>query len=169
MNKSDSLVYAGREQTLATNTARTSQLVGKADDDMARTNAIEKISLSDLAKVKQAAETYLEECCRDGFLPTVRGMSARLGLSRNAVYDYQRNHPGSEFSNFLDDFSDLCGELTMQAALEGSVNVVAAIFTAKARAGWRDTYTIENVPPADPEPSLTPEQIAEKYENLMMD
>lgn len=162
-------LYAGREQTISVNSARTSQIVGRAADEMARANAIEKIPLSDLARVKESAEAYLDECQKSGFLPTVRGMAARLGLSRNSVYDYQRHHPDSEFSKFLDDFSDLCAELTISAALEGSANPVVAIFLAKARANWRDSITIET-PVHDPlGPKVSVEEIMERYRDLPPD
>lgn len=163
MSNQNKPAYTGRQQTIETNTIRTREIIGKALDDMIRANAAEKIPLSDLPRVKQAAQQYLSECADGAMMPTVRGMAARLGLSRNAVYDYQKNHPGSEFSEWLEDFSDMCGEIMMAAALDKSVDTVSAIFTAKARHGWRDSIVIETKATNPLGPELPVEEIAEKY------
>lgn len=166
MTNQNKPAYAGRQQTLETNTCRTREIIGKARDDMIRANAAEKIPLSDLPRVKQAAQQYLSECADGAMMPTVRGMAARLGLSRNAVYDYQKKHPAGAFSDWLDDFSDMCGEVMMAAALDKSVDTVSAIFIAKARHGWRDAITIEAVPRDPLGTPLSPEEIAQKYAEL---
>ena len=163
--------YRGRGQTLAVNADTVSQLVGRAADDIARANAAEKISPARLDRVKETAFRYLEECAESGTLPTVRGMAARLGLSRNTVYEYQRTHPDGEFAAWLEDFSDLCAEITMQAAAMGAVKEVSAIFISKARAGWREQPTQLELMPIDNRrrygQSLTTEELAEKYSTLI--
>lgn len=144
--------YEGRKQTLTTNTTRVGELVSRAAVDMAAakdTDECVRVSLADFDRVREAAVDYLTECAERGMLPTVRGAAGKLGVTRQALYDYARHHPGSQFARWLEDFSDLCGELTMAAALDGSVNVVAAIFTTKARYGWKDSVTID-IPTEDP-------------------
>lgn len=163
--------YRGRGQTLAVNTDTVSQIVGRAADEMARANATEKVSLARLDRVKEVTARYMEECSESGTLPTVRGMAARLGLSRNAVYDYQRHHPDSPFSSWLEDFSDLCAEIMMQAAAMGAVKEVSAIFVSKARAGWREQPTQLELMPFDNRrrfgSGLSTEELAEKYSTLI--
>lgn len=130
--------YAGRDQTLSVNAARVSALVDMAADDLMKVNAGEKVSLSDMGQVRATAERYLRDCAAAGTLPSVRGCAAQMGISRQAMYDAVKKRPGSEFAKWLEDFSDMCGELTMQAALEGTVAAVPAIFVAKARYQWRE-------------------------------
>ena len=96
-------------------------------------------------------------------------MAAKVGVSRNAFYSYSKDHPDSEFSKWLEDFSDLCGELTMAAALDGSVNVVGAIFVAKARYQWKDVISVQNTVSTPITQPLSPEEIMEKYKDFMMD
>lgn len=161
--------YTGREQTLASNTKRNGELVGRALDDLMRANTVEKVPLGDLARVKKAAQGYLSECAERSMMPTVRGMAARLGLSRNSVYDYVKKHPGSEFSEWLDDFSDLCGEVMMEAALNRTVDTVSAIFIAKSRHGYRDSVVLEVVNNNPLGEARSAEEIAQQYEFLPED
>lgn len=132
---------------------------------MARVNGPEKIPLNDMELVKTATEAYLIDCAGHGIMPSVRGCASFFGVSRNAVYDYARKHPGSAFSEWLENFSDLCGELLMQAAVEGTASAIPAIFTVKARYGWREN---DDVPLREiRERELTPEEIATKYANML--
>lgn len=123
--------YAGKGQTLQANTTRVSELVSAVADDMERTRTGEKVPLSDLERVKSVAAAYMRECAAVGTLPSVRGIAARLGVSRQSLYDFRKAHENSAFSKWLEDFSDLCGEVMMQAAVEGAVQSVPAIFVAK--------------------------------------
>ena len=161
--------YEGRAQTLTTNTTRVGELVARAAVDMANARDTEervRISLTDVDQVRECAVGYLKECADSGILPTVRGVAGKLGVTRQALYEFSWNHPGSQFARWLEDFSDMCGELTMAAALDGSVNVVAAIFTTKARNGWKDNITID-IPVNDPlGKRQTMDAIAAKYKDL---
>lgn len=163
--------YQGRGQTLEANQGAIAQIMGRAADELARANAAEKIPLARLDKIKEVAAAYLDECAEKGMLPTVRGCAARCGLSRFAFYGYQREHPESEFALWLEDFSDLCAEITMQAAAMGAVKEVSAIFIAKARAGWREQPTQLELMPFDNRrrygQSMSTEELAEKYSTLI--
>ena len=75
-------------------------------------------------------------------------------------------HPGSEFSEWLDDFSDMCGEVMMSAALDKSVDTVSAIFTAKARHGWRDVITVETPIQNPLGDTISAEEIERRYSEL---
>ena len=84
---------------------------------MERVNSGTKVPLGIIDRVMDIIFSYLRECSRTGILPTVRGVAARLGLSRNALYDYSKRNPGSDLFKWLEDFSDMCGKLTMAAPL----------------------------------------------------
>lgn len=105
---------------------------------MANDTSREKVPLGDIKRVRQTASAYLTECAETGTMPTVRGCAARLGLTRGAIYDYVRKHPGGELAKWLEDFSDVCGEVMMTAAMQGTVSPVPAIFVAKSRYSWRE-------------------------------
>ncbi len=158
-------VYRGRAQTLATNADCVGRISARAADELIRANATEKVPLHRLDKIKEVAIEYLKECSETGLPPSVRGVAARLGLSRGALYDYKRHHPDGEFSAWLDDFSDLCAEIVMQAAVMGAYKEASAIFTAKARASWAEVAQVELTYSNKQRfgEGLTTEEIAEKY------
>lgn len=157
--------YTGRSQTLQINNARTAELVSMAAEEMLRVNSKEKIPLCDIEMVQAASQEYLVACAKHGVMPTVRGCAAYFGLTRNALYNFARDHRGSAFQEWLQNFSDICGELLMQSAIEGTASPVPAIFVAKARYGWREN---EEMPVQDAgPPELTPEEIAAKYADLL--
>ena len=162
--------YQGKAQTLAANAAQLSDVVALAADEMRMTNSAEKVPLSDLKRIGEVAEDYLTECSTRGILPTVRGVAARLGVSRQALYDAAARKPGGPLDGWLKDFSDLCGELTMQAALSGTVAAIPAIFTTKARYGWREPSTRIEIGQNSPlgEPTSIDDLIS-KYSTLYYD
>ena len=167
--------YAGKGQTLQANTTRVSELLGAVADDMERTRTGEKVPLSDLERVKSVAAAYMRECAVTGKLPSVRGCAARLGVSRQSLYDYRKAHENSAFSKWLEDFSDLCGEVMMQAAVEGAVQAVPAIFIAKSRYQWREApqqIELGRINPLAEDGRDTDEiavEIASKYRELPSD
>lgn len=157
--------YTGRSQTLQINNARTAELVSMAAEEMKRINSAEKIPLTDIEMVRHASQKYLLECAKHGVMPTVRGCAAYFGLTRNALYNFARFHRGSAFQEWLQNFSDICGELLMQSAIEGTASPVPAIFVAKSRYGWRENEEtpLQDVEP--PEPNA--DEIAAKYADLL--
>ena len=165
--------YKGKQQTIAANTARVSEIVKSVADDMERTRTGEKVPLSDMERIKAIATDYMRECAATGNLPSVRGCAARLGVSRQSLYDYRRSHENSAFSKWLEDFSDVCGETMMAAALEGAVAPVPAIFVAKSRYKWRETPQQVELGRIDPllsdnnrSADEIAAEIAEKYRDL---
>lgn len=125
---------------MAANTEQNSQIIAQAARELAMANdpTREKVPLWNLEKVRSVAGIYLDECAQTGTMPTVRGCAARLGVTRGALYDYEKHHPGGAFSAWLQDFSDLCGEVMMAAAMQGSLSAVPCIFVAKSRHGYRE-------------------------------
>ena len=137
----DDTKYTGKTQTLEANTARVSALVNMAADDMERATTGERIPLDDVERIKGIGTSYLRECSTAGILPTVRGVASRLGVTRQALYYQAKEHPNGALAKWLEDFSDLCGEICMSAAMEGTISAVPAIFVAKSRYEWRETAT----------------------------
>ena len=165
--------YTGKQQTITANTARASELVARASAEMALANRPEadRVPLRELGRIKAVAAEYLNDCAANGFLPTVRGLASWLGYSRSALYKHSEAYPNSDFAEYLRDFSDLCGEITLSAANENLINVVGGIFTAKSRFGFKEQPTqleiVQNNIPIGP--ALTPEEIAAKYADLPED
>ena len=165
--------YKGRDQTLSSNTARVSALVEMAAGDMQKVNTGEKIPLTDMVLVRDAADRYLRDCVNNGVLPTVGGCARSMGVTRQSLYDAAKKRPGSEFSRWLEDFSDICGEIMAQAALEGTVAPVPAIFVLKSRYQWREAPAQVEIGKINPITDIDTEEaakeIAMKYAALPED
>ena len=141
-----------------------SELVTAAADGMDRIASSEKISLADAEAVKAMTRLYMRHCAQKSMLPTMSGLAGCLGCTRNAMYNFIKRHPDSETAIWLQDYSDRCGEIMMQAALSGNVQAIPAIFTAKSRYGWK-----ENEEPIMAEPSsekMTAREIMDRYADL---
>ena len=156
-----------RSETIEANEKQIQKIVSVMTEGMkhkARENG--KIKLSDTWAVKEITIRYMEICAENAALPTMAGLSQALGVSREALYDHVKRHPQDETSRWIRDTSDTFGEILMQSALSGTVSAIPAIFTAKARYGWRedDSGFDRSVEPLPDQ--ATPEAIAEKYSDL---
>lgn len=126
-----------------------------------------RTTLADFEGVQYASTLYLRDCAETGVLPTMTGLANALGVTRMALYDYQKRNPESRTTVWLAHFSDQCSEALAEAALTGKVQPVVAIFVEKARYGWRDAVTIETYQQQAPLGTLTTsDELADKYEEI---
>lgn len=129
-----------------------------------------RVSLRDTDTVKELSIRYLDVCAECGTLPSVRGLGAAMGMTRGALYEFCRTHPGHETSVWLAEFDEVCAESTMAAAMGNFINPITAIFITKARHNWRDTISVEAKVPESPLGAPADvEAIAEKYRFLPED
>ena len=134
--------YKGRGQTLDANADEIGKIVSRAQKMLElATDEGRRFELSDLASVNRIAVQYLGACAAAQTMPSVTGMAAALGRTRDALYRYARTH--KDFGQWLDAFSDTCGEALAAAALKGAVNNVMAIFVLKSRHGWEENGTLK--------------------------
>jgi len=153
-----------KQEASELNKAAISDLVSAAADGMDRIASAEKVSLSDVETVRTVTRLYMRHCAATSMLPTMSGLAGALGYTRQGIYIYIKRHPESETAHWLQDFSDKCGEIMMQAALSGNVSAIPAIFTAKARYGWKEDE--QPVMVEDDTGTLTAREIMEKYQDL---
>lgn len=124
------------------------------------------VSLSDTKALQVHTITYLKACEETSTIPTMSGLARSLGYSAEALNKHMREHHGSKSAEWLQIVHDAFADQLAAAALQGSVQPVVAIFTLKARSGWRDTLTIEPMPSRIDGPELDNTALAEKYLNL---
>lgn len=124
-----------------------------------------KISLRDTQRVKDISLQYIESCKISGTLPTVTGVALALGITTDAIVKFRSRNPDHETTKWFMSLTENFGQIMMQAALDGAVAPVPAIFTAKARYGWRDDPEPEVKDNSDTE-ELSPDAIAAKYSDL---
>lgn len=167
--RAESKIYQGRQQTADVNRALVGEIVaGVAQQMEAAADESRRFPLSDLEAVERTARQYVESCAKTSTLPTVAGAAAAMGRTRTALYKYAETHNG--FSEWLTNFSDLCGEAAAQAAIHGATNTIATIFTLKSRFNWRDTISIEAVQQnKNGITDMDAAAVATKYEQLPAD
>lgn len=109
---------------------------------------------------------YLEVCETVRKPPDMTGLAKKFGITRDSLYSYIRTHPDTESTRLIRMFEDTCTEAMTLCALGNNVNPIVAIFTLKARYGFKEASEVL-VTPNNPMGELkTPEEIAEKYSYL---
>lgn len=158
-----------KSETLEANQQGIGRVVGAMAQTLEQANdASRQFDLSDSEKLNQASIAYVKACAAAGLLPSVSGLAGALGRSRTGLYEYGKVH--ADFQVWLENYSDLCAETAISAALNGSAQAVPAIFLAKARYQWRDSVTLEIGRPESPLGEVQdPDAIAAKYEMLPED
>lgn len=128
--------------------------------------AEKRIDLNDIEQLRSAAEGYFAACGAAEQIPTMIGLSAALGWSRKAVYEYIRLHPGTPTGQLLQRLQSVCAAVLESAGLNRQVSEPLAIFLLKnAGLGLTDRAEIEVVPQTQTpyQADDTPEEIARKY------
>ena len=90
-----------------------------------------KIDLDDLAAVEATATRYLESCRRANVVPTILGLSAALGYSRKAVWEFITRHPESRSAQYLDALRSAFAAVLAQLGLSRNCSEAVSIFLLK--------------------------------------
>lgn len=90
-----------------------------------------KIDLNDIAAVEATATRYLESCKRAGVVPTILGLSAALGYSRKAVWEFITRHPESRTAQYLDALRSAFAAVLAQLGLSRNCSEAVSIFLLK--------------------------------------
>ncbi len=153
-----------RQDTIIANRALVSQIVAMGAEGLRKISSGEKVSLNDTDAVKEATARYMEQCARAGTMPGMAGLSAEIGYSRQNIYHDIKQNPSAETTKWLKACSDYFGEMMAAGALSGAVSAIPAIFTLKARFGWREED--EGMPKDSKPPEESPEEIASRWQDL---
>ena len=90
-----------------------------------------KIDLDNLAAVEATATRYIESCKRAGVVPTILGLSAALGYSRKAVWEFITRHPESRTAQYLDALRSAFAAVLAQLGLSRNCSEAVSIFLLK--------------------------------------
>ena len=90
-----------------------------------------KIDLNDITAVEATATRYLESCRRANVVPTVLGLSAALGYSRKAVWEFITRHPESRSAQYLDALRSAFAAVLAQLGLSRNCSEAVSIFLLK--------------------------------------
>ena len=154
-----------RRAYIEANKEQISALVGDLANRLEQSEQRAKINLRDTERVKTISLEYIRSCQYTGTLPTLAGVSLALGCSEASLRTFKYNNPEHETAKWLSLLVKHFGEVLGQAALDGDVAPIPAIFTLKARYQWSDQVEPETKDNSGTE-ELSPDAIAAKYEDI---
>ena len=165
LHKKKNSIYS-KKDTLAANEERVRDIVTLAAAGLANVAEGQRknIRLADTEAVKKVTLDYLQMCVQYSVIPNTAGLAKALGMSRQALYDHMKRHPGDETTEWLKDVSDSFGQILIDCAISGVTAPIPSIFAAKARYGWRETDIEE--PYDNSVIERDAEEIADKYDDL---
>lgn len=111
----------------------------------------ERVSWDDLHEVQRRCLEYLE-CCKEAqAIPTVSGLSVfALGVTRQALNLYLREHPNTPTALFLSQVKDCFSDVLETSALTRNIDSVMSIFVMKNDHDRADRVQLEPVITAQP-------------------
>ena len=125
-----------------------------------------KINLDSDEEVEERINYYFEYCMQEGLKPTVEGLAIALGITRQALHDWQtgrrRGESSSRRADMVKKAKDYIAFLLSDYALDNKVYPATWIFYAKNYFGMTDKHEIEvkaNQPLGE---ELSPEEIAKR-------
>lgn len=122
-----------------------------------------RVDWNDLEDVQKRCLNYLESCQQAQTIPTVSGLSVfALGVSRQALNGYIREHPKTETAQFLQQIKDIFEDTIETAALNNHINSIMAIFVMKNDHDRADRVQVEPIAPKQPLGELVDQEELEK-------
>lgn len=106
------------------------------------------IQMSDHVAVKERCVRYLTFCAENDSKPSIAGLAFALGISRQALFEYERGAMGKnrEVVDTLKKTKSFINSLMEDYMQNGKINPVAGIFLMKNNMGYADKQEIEVAP-----------------------
>ena len=120
-------------------------------EGLKKTISRERVDWNDLHDVQRRSLEYLE-CCKEAqAIPTVSGLAVfALGVTRQALNLYLREHPNTPTAVFLSQVKDCLSDVLETSALTRNIDSVMSIFVMKNDHDRADRVQLEPVTPAQP-------------------
>lgn len=124
------------------------------------------IDLSDDKQVQDRIYYYFDYCEKEGLKPVIEGLALALGVTRQALYDWEigrrRGDVGSSRADMVKKAKEYIAYMMSDGVMNGKVNPVAWIFYAKNYFGMSDKQEIEVKAAGQLLPTMSPEEIAKQ-------
>ena len=118
-----------------------------AKSKFVQTAAIRKrISLYDFEAVKERSAEYIESCRKSESIPTVVGLAAAFGISRQWLNQFMRDHPEHPTAEFLETVKSAFADILINLSLGRHISEATTIFVLKNCADFVDKVEIEAHP-----------------------
>lgn len=90
-----------------------------------------RVKLNDADQVKEAIDEYMRACEMSATVPSLLGLAASMGLSRQRIYAYVQAHPDEETATAIDSFRSAAGAILAQGSLLRTLDAPTSIFLLK--------------------------------------
>lgn len=108
-----------------------------------------RVNLHDLEDVKNRTDEFLTACETVAVIPTFLGLCTAFGMSREAVYKFLRNNPGSSSAEFIGLSRETLANIMITASLNKASDPATTIFSLKNLHGFSDRLEIEPIQSKD--------------------
>ena len=120
-------------------------------EGLKKTISRERVDWNDLHDVQRRSLEYLGFCRESQTIPTVSGLSVfALGVTRQALNLYLREHPNPPTALFLSQVKDLFSDVLETSALTRNIDSVMSIFVMKNDHDRADRVQLEPIVTAQP-------------------
>jgi hypothetical protein len=121
--------------------------------------------ISDLPEIKRRTKEYVIQCRDNANLPTITGLSARLGVTRNTVSLWMKDTNQPDTMQYLKFVKTVFADMLEQSALNGSVDKIFSMFLLKSTHDYQEVNkVVVEAKPNQYGEALTDEEIANLIE-----
>lgn len=102
-----------------------------------------RVDMRDTDAVKETAAEYMERCRAGGLVPTVMGLSASLGVSRQWLNRFCNENPSHPTTRFIEVLKEVFADCLTQAGFGRYISESLSIFILKNTASMADKVELE--------------------------
>lgn len=122
-----------------------------------------RVDLSNTQEVQERTFMYFEACSMSSSFPSVMGLAAALGCSRQNLNRWLLSHANHATTDFINIAKDLIADVVADAAMRNNAAQPMAIFVLKNNHGFVDRVEVAPVTPERNDSEYDPEDIRRRY------
>ena len=111
--------------------------IAQQQDILRKARTRKRVDLNDLEAVQDAVDDYFTSCRMAGMFPSMAGLAASMGHSRQNIY-YHMNQHNDEVTKFLDVVRSAMCAVVQQEGLKRNASEALSIFILKNSAGMSE-------------------------------
>lgn len=122
-----------------------------------------RVDLSDTQEVQRRTFMYFEACSMSSCFPSVMGLAAALGCSRQNLNRWLLSHAEHPTANFISMAKDVMADLLVDSSLHNNSNAIMSIFVLKNNHGFADRVEVAPITPERRDSDYDPDDIRRRY------
>lgn len=97
---------------------------------------------NDLDEIKRRSTEYIAYCKEHAILPTITGLSARLGISLYRLKEWLKDTDHPDVQEYLQFVKTVFADMLEQSALDGSSDKIFSMFLLKSTHEYQETNKV---------------------------